>query len=124
RGVLHDETKKAGCNKLALGHHMDDAVETFLMNLFIEARIACFQPVSYLSVKDITMFRPMIYMPEKEAVRVVAQNNLPLVKSLCPIDGQTRRQRMKEFIAAQNAIEPGFKERIFHAMVKGHISDW
>lgn len=124
RGVLHEETKNLGCNKLALGHHMDDAIETFLMNLFIEARIACFQPVSYLSIRDITMFRPMIFMPEKEAVRVCAQNNFPIIKSKCPVDGTTRRQKMKEFIAEREALEPGFKERVFHAMQKAHVSDW
>ena len=55
RGALHDNAKALGCNKLALGHHNDDAIETFLMNLFIEGRIGCYAPKSYLSRKDLTL---------------------------------------------------------------------
>ena len=124
RGILHEETKKNGCNKLAMGHHMDDAIETFLMNLSVEARIACFQPVSYLSIRDITMIRPMIYMPEKEAIRVANQGLFPVVKTKCPIDGTTKRQDMKDFIKERESLEPGFKKRIFHAMKEAHVSDW
>ena len=60
RGALHDHSKELGCNKLALGHHNDDAIETFLMNLFIEGRIGCYAPKSYLSRKDLTLIRPHI----------------------------------------------------------------
>ncbi|MEG2174751.1 MAG: ATP-binding protein [Oscillospiraceae bacterium] len=124
RGVLHEETQRAGCNKLALGHHMDDALETFIMNLTIEGRIACFQPVSYLSRRDITMIRPMLYAPERDVVQVVKAENLPVVKTACPIDGSTRRQNVKEFLQEMEKKDPGLKIRIFGAMRRGHISDW
>ena len=58
RGALHDAAIELGCNKIALGHHYDDVVETFMMNLFNEGRIGCFSPKSYLSRKDLWMIRP------------------------------------------------------------------
>ncbi len=105
RGVLHDEAKAAGCNKLALGHHMDDAAETFMMNLLNGGNIGCFSPVTYLSRKDITVIRPMIFARESDAMRVVKNENLPVVKSRCPADGTTERQEIKELL---NSLEPKY----------------
>lgn len=65
RGALHDAAVANGCNKIALGHHFNDAVETFVMNLFIEGRIGCFSPKSYLSRKKITLIRPLVFAPER-----------------------------------------------------------
>lgn len=69
RGALHDATLKFNCNKIALGHNFDDAVETFIMNLFTEGRIGCFSPISYLSIKKIHMIRPLVFAPEKEILQ-------------------------------------------------------
>ncbi|MEG1850098.1 MAG: ATP-binding protein [Oscillospiraceae bacterium] len=124
RGVLHEQTKLAGCNKLALGHHMDDAIETFVMNLTVEGRIACYQPVSYLSRRDITMIRPLSYAPEREIAKAVRTAGYPVVKSSCPVDGVTRRQKVKDFLREQEKLDPGLKNRIFGAIRRGHISDW
>ncbi|MEG2428884.1 MAG: tRNA 2-thiocytidine biosynthesis TtcA family protein, partial [Oscillospiraceae bacterium] len=95
RGALHDAAKENNCNKLALGHHYNDVVETFMMNLFSEGRLGCFSPKSYLSRKDITLIRPMVFAPEKDIISSVKRANLPIVKSICPADGVTNRQRMK-----------------------------
>ncbi len=121
RGSLHDEVVALGCNKVALGHHMDDAVETFLMNLFIEARVGCFSPVTYLSRKDITMIRPMVLAQETEIIHAMLTSKIPVFKSKCPVDGTTKRQEYKEFIAEKEKLEPGFKQRIFGAMLRGNI---
>ncbi len=121
RGSLHDEVVALGCNKVALGHHMDDAVETFLMNLFIEARVGCFSPVTYLSRKDITMIRPMVLVEESEIKRAVQSADIPVFKSKCPVDGTTKRQEFKEFIIDRETLDPGFKKRIFGAMTRGNI---
>lgn len=122
RGALHDAAKEAGCNKIALGHHYDDAVETFMMNLFNEGRVGCFQPVTYLSRKDITMIRPMLYAPEKDVKSAVKRCELPVVKSKCPADGVTERTRMKEYLQNLEHERKGIKKRIFGAMVRGHVS--
>ncbi len=121
RGVLHDAAKNAGCNKLALGHHFDDAVETFMLNLFREGRIGCFSPVTYLSRKDLTMIRPMLYATEKDIRYFVDHNDLPLVRSLCPEDEHTERESMKKLLADLDRADKGLKHRIFGAMVRGHV---
>ncbi len=124
RGLLHDTAKALGCNKVALGHHYNDAVETFLMNLFNEGRIGCFSPVTYLSRKDLTMIRPLIFASEREIRNAVARARLPVVKSICPVDGCTQRQWAKEYLAALEKERPGLTKRIFGAMRRGHISGW
>ena len=122
RGALHDAAKEQGCNKIALGHHYDDAIETFMMNLFNEGRVGCFQPVTYLSRKDITMIRPMLYAPERDIKSAVTRCNMPIVKSVCPADGVTERTRIKEYLATLERERRGVKKRIFGAMVRGNIS--
>lgn len=124
RGSLHDATKEYGCNKIALGHHMDDAVETFFMNLFNEGRIGCFSPKTYLSRKDITMIRPLVLAEEKDVRRGVEEAGLPIVKSKCPADGVTNRQGMKDWIREREQGDRGFKERIFGAMCRSGIDGW
>lgn len=124
RGALHDAAIEANCNKLALGHHYDDAVETFIMNLFNEGRIGCFSPKTYLSRKDITMIRPLAFAPEKEVQSAVRRANLPIVKSVCPVDGVTSRQKTKEFLRDMEREDDGFTYRIFGAMRRAGIDGW
>lgn len=124
RGALHDACKENGCNKLALGHHYDDAVETFMMNLFNEGRVGCFSPKSYLSRKDITMIRPMVFAPEKIVIGAVRRANLPIVKSVCPVDGFTERQKTKDFLKEREKIDEGFTYRIFGAMRRSGVDGW
>ncbi len=125
RGALHDHAKELGCNKLALGHHNDDAIETFLMNLFIEGRIGCYAPKSYLSRKDLTLIRPLSFAPERDIIHAANQcPDLTVVKSKCPVDGHTRREDMKIFIREQEKENSGFKTRIFGAMRRGNVDGW
>ena len=124
RGALHDAAKEYGCNKIALGHHFNDAVETFIMNLFNEGRIGCFSPVSYLSRKDITLIRPMVFAPEKEVRKAALKNELNIVKSKCPADGHTNREVTKNFIAEMDKKSRGFSDRIFGAMRRSGIDGW
>ena len=124
RGALHDATRELGCNKIALGHHYNDVIETFLMNLFSEGRIGCFSPVTYLSRKDITMIRPLIYAPESEISAAVERLSLPIIKSRCPADGNTLRQTVKERIAEEEKQNSGISEKIFGALVRSGIDGW
>ncbi|MDY3987971.1 MAG: ATP-binding protein [Massilioclostridium sp.] len=124
RGALHDEAKAHGCNKIALGHHYDDAVETFVMNLFNEGRIGCFSPKSYLSRKELTLIRPLVFAPEKEVRRASVRCELPIVKSVCPADGVTNRQKTKEFLREMERESDGFKFRLFGAMRRAGIDGW
>ena len=88
RGALHTAAQELGCNKVALGHHLDDAVETFYMNLWREGRIGCFSPVTYLSRRDLTLIRPMLLATEYEVQCAVREAGLPIVKSRCPVLGR------------------------------------
>jgi tRNA(Ile)-lysidine synthase TilS/MesJ len=124
RGALHDEAIKAGCNKIALGHHYNDAVETFIMNLFIEGRIGCFSPVSYLSRKKLYLIRPLVFAPENEIRKAARKNEINIVKSKCPADGHTTREKTKNFISDMEHMSKGFTYRIFGAMRRADIDGW
>ena len=121
RGVLHSTAKELGCNKIAFGHHFDDVVETFMLNLFHEGRIGCFQPVTYLSRADITLIRPLLYMPEKDVRYFASHENLPVVKSPCPADGHTEREEMKNLLNSLERQHKGLRHRIFGAICRGEI---
>jgi tRNA(Ile)-lysidine synthase TilS/MesJ len=121
RGALYGYAKQIGCNKVAFGHHFDDVVETFMLNLFYEGRLGCFQPVTYLSNTDITLIRPMIYMPEKDVRYFASKTELPIVKSTCPADGNTEREEMKKLLASIEKTNKGLRYRIFGAIQRGEI---
>ncbi len=121
RGSLHAAAQEAGCNKVALGHHYDDAVETFMMNLFFEGRLGCFSPVTYLSNRKIKLIRPMIYAQEKDVQYFTRRQTLPVIASLCPEDHATERENMKKLLAELERGNKGVKHRIFNAMCKGEI---
>ena len=103
RGALHTAAQELGCNKVALGHHLDDAVETFYMNLWQEGRIGCFSPVTYLSRRDLTLIRPMLLATEAEVKAAVYEAGLPIVKSRCPADGATTREKTRSLSASDAA---------------------
>lgn len=121
RGALHSAAKELGCNKVALGHHFDDVVETFMLNLFFEGRLGCFQPVTYLSRMDITLIRPMIYMPEKDVRYFASKAELPVVSSPCPADKNTEREEMKQLLSRLERENKGLRYRIFGAIQRGEI---
>ena len=121
RGSLHAAAVREGCNKVALGHHYDDAVETFMMNLFFEGRLGCFSPKSYLSNRQITLIRPLLYATEKDVNYFANKRQLPVEKSLCPEDKHTERENMKTLLAQIERTNKGVKHRIFNAMCKGEI---
>lgn len=124
RGILHDMAKEAGCNKLALGHHSDDAAETLLMNLFCSGSVACFRPVTYLSNKDLWMIRPMIFASESKISALADRFNLPVVKSRCPMDKNTQREKSKELILNLSKDYPDIKAKLLGALERGNISGW
>ncbi len=121
RGALHNASKELGCTAVALGHHFDDAVETFMLNLFFEGRLGCFSPVSYLSRIGLRLIRPMVYMPEKDVRYFASKNELPVVKSSCPADGNTEREEMKKLLLELDRKHKGLRYRIFGAMQRGEI---
>lgn len=116
RGALVDLCLETGANKLALGHHRDDAIETLLMSLFYEGRFHTFHPKTYLSRTGITAIRPLCYLPEYHVRHMVQELNLPVVKSPCPANGETKRQEMKELMQALRKRYPDAPDRFLHAL--------
>ena len=124
RGAIHDAAKELGCNKIALGHHFNDVVETFMLNLFFEGRIGSFSPVTYLSRKDLTMIRPLIYTQEKEIKHFVNKEALPVMKSPCPADKNTERAKMKDYLAIFDNEHDGLYYRIMGAIQRGEVDGY
>ena len=121
RGALNDEAKALGANKVALGHNFDDAVETFMLNLFYEGRIGCFSPVTYLDRRDVTVVRPLIYMPERDCAGAARRLSLPVTPSACPANEHTERENLKALLRTLEKDNKGLRGRIFGAMIRGDV---
>lgn len=100
KATVIEAAKQRNCNKVAFGHHSDDAVETLLMNAIHGGKIAVFQPKMYMSKTDTTFIRPLIYAYESDILSAQRHNSIPFVKSTCPNDGYTERQAMKDMLRA------------------------
>lgn len=115
RGILNSTAKSLGCNKVALGHHKDDFIETFIMSLFYEERLSTFKPKSYLSRMEISSIRPLIYCSEEDIERV--SSDLPILKNVCPADKNTKRQKIKKILKEFDKSFEKSKEKIFNALI-------
>ena len=124
RGALNEALLARDIHKIALGHHHDDAVETFLMSLFYEGRISCFQPVTYLDRTGVTQIRPMLYVPEQTVVHLAQRLELPVVHNTCPADKNTKRQEVKDLIVSLQAMYPDLKTKLFGAMQRFPLPAW
>ena len=124
KGALNDAIKVAGCNKVAYAHHKDDVVETMLMSLIFEGRFHTFAPVTYLDRMDLTVIRPLLYMNEADVIGFVNKYEVPVVKSPCPADGNTKREYIKQLLQTLNRENPGVKERMFTAIQNGNLKGW
>lgn len=124
RGALNQAILDRGMNKLALGHHYDDAVETFMMSLIYEGRISCFQPVTDLDRTGIIQIRPILYIHEKSIDSFVKRNDLPVITNRCPVDKYTKREEIKQLVYDLSATYPDLRERIFGAMQRLPLPEW
>ena len=125
RGALTDFAIENGCRKIALGHHNDDALETFFLSLMYEGRIHCFSPVTHLDRRGVYQIRPMIYVRERDIRGAVRNCGIVTVKSKCPADGVTKRQEMKELIKRlEKEQPPGLRKRLFRAIQGSAIDGW
>ena len=124
RGALNQALLDRGMNKLALGHHYDDAVETFMMSLLYEGRISCFQPVTDLDRTGITQIRPMLYIHEQSIDNFVIKEGLPVIENRCPVDKETKRTEIKNLIYKMSGEYPDMKDKIFGAMQRLPLPEW
>jgi len=115
-GSLHRAAVQLGCNKVALGHHLDDAVVTLLMSMMFEGRYRAFRPVTYLSRMNLFLIRPLIYVEEDLVVKTAQNLTLPVMKSRCPVTGATNREKVKSFLNTLESHYPSSKRRMLKAM--------
>lgn len=124
RGALNNTINETGANKLALGHHFDDAVETFMMSLLFEGRISCFEPKTYLERSGVTLIRPMIYAGEKKIISVADKLALPIVENPCPQDKTSKRYEIKKLLGEMSRDYPDMKSKIFGSMQRLPLPMW
>ncbi len=124
KGALNNAIKELGCNKVAYAHHMDDVIETAFLSMIFEGRFYSFPPKTYMEDSDLTIIRPMIYVSEAEVKGFRNKYQLPVVQNPCPMDGNTKREYVKQLIRQINLEHPGVKTRLFHAIQTGNIDGW
>lgn len=124
KGALNRAVKELGCNKVAYAHHMDDVIETAFLSMIFEGRFYSFPPKTYLEDTDLTVIRPLIYVTEAEVKGFQNKYQLPVQKNPCPIDGNTKRDYVRQLIRQMNLEHPGVKTRLFHAIQHGEIPGW
>ncbi|MBE6050683.1 MAG: tRNA 2-thiocytidine(32) synthetase TtcA [Clostridium sp.] len=117
RGALNGEAEKLGCNKVALGHHKDDAIETLMLSISYEGRINCFSPKSRMHKNNLDLIRPMVYIEEYMIKAFARKNSLPIIENPCPADKKTKREDSKELIKSLNKQIPGFKDNLFKSLL-------
>ena len=123
RGALNSVAIREECNKIALGHNEDDVLETFLLNLLYTGSINTFSPVSYMDRSKITLIRPLIYAPEKYIRKYIRKNNIEVMPKVCPMDGISKREDMKEMIKNLQIEIPHIRANLFGA-IKRNIKEW
>ena len=124
RGILNETAVELGANKVALGHHYDDTVETFALSLIYEGRISCFLPVTYLDRTGLTLIRPMLYLHEKTIRNFAERENLPVVHNPCPADKNTKREDVKALLYELEGRYPGLKDNIFGGLQRSPLPGW
>ena len=124
RGILNETAVELGANKVALGHHYDDTVETFALSLIYEGRISCFLPVTYLDRTGLTLIRPMLYLHEKTIRNFAEREHLPVVHNPCPADKNTKREDVKALLYELEGRYPGLKDNIFGGLQRSPLPGW
>ncbi len=114
RGALNSAAVNLGCNKVALGHHADDLIETLFLCLFYEGRISTFSPVTHLSRANLTMIRPMIFLREMEIIGFTKDK--PIIHNPCPADKNTKREYIKTALKNLEKDNKKLRENVLGAI--------
>lgn len=124
RGILNSVAIRENCNKIALGHNEDDVLETFFLNLLYGGSISTFAPKSYMDRSKITLIRPLIYAPEKTIKSYAKKANLPIMEKVCPMDGVSKREKMKNLIFDFQKEIPTIRANLYGAIKRGNLPGW
>ena len=124
RGILNSVAIANNCNKIALGHNEDDVLETFFLNLLYAGNLSTFAPTSYMDRSKITLIRPMIYIPEKEVRKFVKRQGIEVMPKVCPMDGISKRESIKELIAKLVKDIPTVRANVMGAIKRANVNGW
>lgn len=124
RGYLYDRARTKGYRKVALGHHLDDAIETYFMNFLFHGKLASFEPVTYLTRTEVTVIRPLIYIEEKDIISLVKRENLPVIFNPCPVDKQTKREEIKHVVSQLGKEYKDIRQKFIKGLESGSEQDF
>lgn len=124
KGALTDAAQELGCTVIAYAHHMDDFVETMMLNLGFEGRFYCFPPVTEFEDRNMRVIRPLMYVRERDTEALSRLLELPVLKNPCPMDGNSRRQEVKLLLNNLQSRDPALPERLFTAIRRAGLPDW
>ncbi len=110
-GILNTIALELGAHRVALGHHLDDVIETWFLNLIFTGQMKTFRPSTFLSNTGLTLIRPLVYLPERITGGLVQSEGLPVIKNPCPYNGFTKRDEMKRIVNELAGRYPDFRER-------------
>lgn len=116
-GALHQAALRLGANKVALGHHLDDAIETFLLNLVYTGQLKTFKPQTYLDRSGLDLIRPLIQIPGQTLSSLARRENIPLIKNPCPVSGKTKRQEMAGLLDELSSRYPDLRQKFRSAFL-------
>ena len=122
RGVLYSVAERLGCNKIALGHHLDDFIETLLLNQFYVGTLAAMSPKLLADNGQQTVIRPFVYVEEKDIIAFCRTNEFPVICCACPVCGTVdqKRQKMKGLIRELATTNPHLKRSMLGALGNVH----
>jgi tRNA 2-thiocytidine biosynthesis protein TtcA len=122
RGALYEQAQRLGCNKLALGHHLDDFIETLLLNQFFVGSLKAMSPSMLADNGVITVIRPLVYVQEQDIIEFSNQAQLPVVCCRCPVCGSAdlQRKRMKRLLTELQQDIPHVKNSLLKALSNVH----
>lgn len=124
RGILNSIAIKENCNKIALGHNQDDALETFIMNFLYAGNLSTFAPVSYMDRSKITLIRPLIDTSEKDVKKFIKRANVEVMPKVCPMDGVSKREDIKNMIFEWEKSIPTIHANMIGAIKRANINGW
>ncbi|MBB6447804.1 tRNA lysidine(34) synthetase [Bacillus benzoevorans] len=124
RGILFEYAASLNCNKLAYGHHLDDGIETFFMNLFYGGKLGVFKPKTYMDRSNITLIRPMLAIEEKTIINFVQAKQIPVIHNPCPADKHTKREEMKDLVKTLSTKYPDLRQKFMHGAMNVREEDF
>jgi tRNA 2-thiocytidine biosynthesis protein TtcA len=116
RKAMFDAAARLGCNKVALGHHLDDIIQTILLNLFFNGEISAMAPKQELFEGKLNIIRPLAYIEKKEISEFAKGLGMTHPRCKCPNADMTNRHAMEKLIAELSRVCPGVKQNIFRSV--------